>query len=250
MKLIINADDFGASESINNAIIQAFNKKLISSATIMTNMPGFENACKLIKKQNLYGKIGIHLNLIEGYPVTEKISLCEKFCDNNGKFNEKRNRLFMLSREVRQAVYEEFFGQLNKLYKKNIFPTHIDSHHHYHTEWAIGKQVLGIAKNNNINAIRLSRNIGKNIRGIKGIYKSIYNKNLAIKGFAKTHYFGSLSDAMFIKNLQLQQCNIELMVHPGYDKRGRLIELSTGEELHFAINKVKPLFYKHNITSY
>lgn len=86
MKLIINADDFGASERINNAIVQAFNENLISSATIMTNMPGFEHTCKLISEQNPYGKIGIHLNLITGHPVTENISLYKKFCDESGKY--------------------------------------------------------------------------------------------------------------------------------------------------------------------
>ncbi len=31
MKLIINADDFGASEGVNKAIVQAFQENLISS---------------------------------------------------------------------------------------------------------------------------------------------------------------------------------------------------------------------------
>lgn len=42
MKLIINADDFGISNDVNRAILQSFQEGLISSATIMTNMPGFQ----------------------------------------------------------------------------------------------------------------------------------------------------------------------------------------------------------------
>ncbi len=29
------------------------------------------------------------------------------------------------------------------------------------------------------------------------------------------------------------------MMHPGYDKKGRLVDLSTGEELYLLIQKIK-----------
>lgn len=39
MKIIINADDFGFSKSINKGIIEAYKEVLISSTTIMINIP-------------------------------------------------------------------------------------------------------------------------------------------------------------------------------------------------------------------
>lgn len=160
MKLIINADDFGVSEDINNAILQSFQEGLISSTTIMTNMPGFQQACEIISSQNLCGKVGIHLNLTEGYPITREMSLCKRFCDYSGRFKSQRNTLFWLNKEENRIVYNEIQAQLNRLFERNITPTHIDSHHHYHTEWAIGKQVQKLAHKNNVGAIRLSRNCG------------------------------------------------------------------------------------------
>ncbi len=234
MKLIINADDFGASEDINNAIVQAFQENLISSTTIMTNMPSFEEACNLVERHNLYGRIGIHLNLTEGYPITKEMGLYRKFCDANGKFMLQRNRLFWLNKEEKRTVYNELQAQLNKLLGKNIIPTHIDSHHHYHTEWAIGKQVIKIAQKNNIKAIRLTRNCGEGISIIKRIYKDIYNLNLTTKRLSKVQYFGSAKDVTSINNPELY--DIEVMVHPGYDKKGRLVDLSTGEELQILIS--------------
>lgn len=44
MKLIINADDFGFSKSISNGIIDAYNEDLLSSTTIIINMPYAEDA--------------------------------------------------------------------------------------------------------------------------------------------------------------------------------------------------------------
>lgn len=248
MKLIINADDFGVSKSVNNAIIQSFQENLVSSSTIMVNMPGFDEACKLINEHNLYGRIGIHINLTAGYPITKRMSLCRKFCDGSGKFNSQRNKLFWLDKEEKWTVYDEFQGQLNRLLDRKIVPTHIDSHHHYHTEWAIGKQALKIAQKNDIKSIRLTRNCGKGISKIKRIYKNVYNYNLTSRGFSRVGYFGSVDDVMKINKPELY--NIEIMVHPGFDKRGRLIDLLENEELRFLIGNIKFMFPKHDLSSY
>ena len=40
-KIIVNADDFGMRAEVNQAIVDAFEQRLISSTTLMANMPGF-----------------------------------------------------------------------------------------------------------------------------------------------------------------------------------------------------------------
>ena len=40
--LIINADDFGVSHSVNKAIMELLNKGRISSATIMPNVNNYD----------------------------------------------------------------------------------------------------------------------------------------------------------------------------------------------------------------
>ena len=40
--MVINADDFGYSESVNKAISDCFEKGLINRTTIMVNMPQAE----------------------------------------------------------------------------------------------------------------------------------------------------------------------------------------------------------------
>ena len=39
MSVIVNADDFGISEEVNNAIKLAFERGLIQRTTLMVNMP-------------------------------------------------------------------------------------------------------------------------------------------------------------------------------------------------------------------
>jgi predicted glycoside hydrolase/deacetylase ChbG (UPF0249 family) len=40
-RIIVNADDFGMGPETKRAIVAAFDKSLISSTTLMANMPAF-----------------------------------------------------------------------------------------------------------------------------------------------------------------------------------------------------------------
>ena len=71
MDVIVNADDFGMNHNVNLAIDYCFKKNIISSTTIMANMPGFDEAVKLacIGKYDKY--VGIHFNLVDGFVKME-----------------------------------------------------------------------------------------------------------------------------------------------------------------------------------
>ena len=49
-KLIVNADDFGYSEAVNYGIISAHRNGIVTSTTMMANMPGFDHAVNLLKE--------------------------------------------------------------------------------------------------------------------------------------------------------------------------------------------------------
>ncbi len=250
MKLIINADDFGISTDVNRAIIQAFEKGLITSSTIMTNMPGFEEAIDLIEKHNLHGRIGIHLNLSAGRPLTEGMRSSTTFCSGDGVFRPERQRLFLLSHEDKKAVLGEFQAQIQKVLERGIVPSHIDSHHHYHTEWAIGKLVIKLAKTNGINSIRLTRNYGQ-IPKYKRIYKNIFNGFIYRNDLAPVRYFGSAKDFAYCSAVcDAVKANLEVMVHPGINKDGRLVNLPEGIQLNQVVQEVINRFPEHALSGY
>jgi chitin disaccharide deacetylase len=212
-KIIVNADDFGRSAEVNRAIIEAFHKNVISSATLMTNMPGFQEACELAHSHRLLGKIGVHLNLTEGYPLSEPIRQCSRFCDDVGRLRIRQTR-FQLSKKERLAVETEMAAQVRACLDHGLSPTHLDSHHHVHTEWAIGAVAITVARKYGIKAIRLSRNCGPGIDFARRIYKGLYNTRLRMYGLAKTRYFGSSADVQEI--LATTSGDIEIMVHPTF----------------------------------
>ncbi len=47
--LIVNADDFGQSPGINHGIIKAFEKGIVTSASLMVRFPAAIEAVKVIK---------------------------------------------------------------------------------------------------------------------------------------------------------------------------------------------------------
>ena len=83
---IINADDFGMNSEANKAIIHSLKNGICSSTTLISNMSGFEEAVSLIKENNLNNRVGIHLNLTEGVPLTKGILKSPLFCDKMALF--------------------------------------------------------------------------------------------------------------------------------------------------------------------
>ncbi|MCU1253294.1 MAG: hypothetical protein JWQ49_6323 [Edaphobacter sp.] len=239
-KIIVNADDFGISAEVNQAIVEAFNKNLISSTTLMTNMPGCDEACELAHRHRLQGKVGVHLNLTSGYPLSAPIRRCPRFCDENGMFRHRQTH-FRLSKDETLAVEAEMAAQIQACLDRGLTPTHLDSHHHVHTEWAIGAATITVARQYGIKAIRLSRNCGSGMDLVRKLYKLAYNTRLRMYGLAKTRYFGSHADAQQI--LGTASGDVEIMVHPTPADTGDISDRSEDTRL-------ERWFATHQLASY
>ena len=105
----------------------------------------------------------------------------------------------------------EIAAQIKACLDHGLSPTHLDSHHHIHTEWAIGGAAITVARQSGIKAIRLSRNCGSGMDIVRKLYKLAYNTRLRIYGLAKTRYFGSSADTQEI--LATASGDVEVMVH-------------------------------------
>jgi len=83
-RLIINADDFGLCESVNKGIVEAHTKGVLTSTTIMANMPAADQAVELAKNLPTLG-LGVHLNLTAGKPLS-KDNTVKLILDSQGYF--------------------------------------------------------------------------------------------------------------------------------------------------------------------
>lgn len=224
-EIIVNADDFGMSREVNAAIVRAFHDGLLTSTTVMANMPGLEEACA-IASDSLTGKVGVHLNLTEGRPLTTPILRCERLSTADGMFRP-RARLWRLTRLETEAVFLELQAQVRACIERGIVPSHMDSHHHIHAEWAVGSVVIEIARQYGIRGVRLIRNCGPGLGRARRAYNWAYNERLRRQGLARTRYFGSVMDIGSVLN---SVGPFEAMVHPRPDPQGAVVDME-GEDL-------------------
>ncbi len=241
-RIVVNADDFGLTQSCTGAIIEAFRKNYITDTTMLANGEAVDLAVKYAVAE-FDGKVGIHFNLTEGKPLTESIASFSEFCEN-GIFHGHINRYKPLSGKAKKAVYEELSAQANKIQAAGINISHADSHHHIHTAPFIAPIVFRVCKEYGIRKIRLHRNIGA-ISGYKKLMKKAYNKKLR-KQIVSTDYFGSLEDA----KAGLPDGIVEIMVHPDFDDIGNLIDREGAERKGVPLSNIEKIIEGNVLTSY
>lgn len=146
MKIIINADDFGFSKSINQGIIEAYKEGLISSTTIMINMPYAEDAILKWKENSNLG-IGLHINLTQASPISNDV---KSLVDENNIFHNHRK----IEREEVKISYEDIYreikAQIEKVLSYNVKIDHLDYHHFLSKNSLIRKALITLAQEYNL----------------------------------------------------------------------------------------------------
>ncbi|GBU11377.1 chito-oligosaccharide deacetylase [Erysipelotrichaceae bacterium] len=134
-KVIINADDFGYSRAVNFGIIDSHLNGVLTSATLMANMPGFEHAVELAKANPKFG-VGVHMVLTCERPLLDTHT---QIVDETGAFCRQpkyRDGSISMSDKLLQEIELEWTAQIEKVLAAGIMPTHLDSHHHMHLQFA------------------------------------------------------------------------------------------------------------------
>jgi len=237
--MIINADDFGLSPTVNDAILVSFQRRWISSTTLMATMPGFEQACDLAHQHRLLQHIGAHLVMTEGPPLTERIKRCRRLCNGEGRLHFRIPRsTWRLEADEREALAEELTAQIKKIRAAGLPVTHADSHHHAHTVWGVVSVLLPVLASLRVPHLRLSRNCGSGKSLLKGMYTSLLNRRIGRAGLARTAYFGSIDDYVVSAQSLGPAEDMEIMTHPLYNERGVLVDKLADRPLEQAIELV------------
>lgn len=134
--LIVNADDFGLSPGVTRGIVDAFAQGIVSSASMMANMPGFTDAVRAAAAHpNL--SIGLHFNLTYGRPLSDP-RLIPSLVREDGAFHTIADFLPSSEEEIRT----ELAAQWSRLISVGIRPSHLDSHHLLHQQYPAVHKVM------------------------------------------------------------------------------------------------------------
>jgi len=128
--VIVNADDFGQSAGITRGIIDAHERGIVTSASVMVRWPAAPAAAAYARAHPRLS-VGLHVDLGESvYRGGEWIALYER-----------------VDRQDARAVEAEIRAQLalcRELLQRE--PTHLDSHQHVHMEEPAQSILDGIAR--------------------------------------------------------------------------------------------------------
>lgn len=246
-RLIINADDLGLSQSVNRGIERAYREGVLSSATLMANMPGFEGGVEVALNNPGLG-VGVHLNIIRGLPLSEPDTVFPLLAEG-GKFID---RIFRIRRMLKTpgflaAAEREYRAQIERVLRSGVSVDHLDFEKH-HGLW---QELYGLGE-------KLAEEYGLAIRsyreplffilqncefpGIRDTWNSLHllcynrlfhkqNKKIMPDYFFGQSHIGKV-DSLFLSQLitSLPEGVSELMTHPGCSnlKEEREIEAYAG----------------------
>jgi predicted glycoside hydrolase/deacetylase ChbG (UPF0249 family) len=238
-RVILNADDFGLVQGVNKGIIQAHREGVLSSASLMANAPGFENAVDLAAQNRGLG-VGVHLNILRGRPLSESRHV-KSLVTKEGNFCPSVFRLYWKLKSGRidlGEIEKELRMQIERVMDASIVPSHLDSEKHSHMIDPLFTLTLKLAKDYGIAKMRFIREfcltpklmqIGKAL--FISLSGSARKRRLEAEGIKSTDHFcgicasGRMSAERLQKTLSCLKDGVtEIMVHPGFISQD-LIEL-------------------------
>ncbi len=157
-RLIVNADDFGRSAAINEAVVRAHREGILTTASLMVNEPHAAEAVALARACPALG-VGLHLTLVAGraaLPAAESPGLA----DPAGQLPADAVRAgwrFFFRRELRAALRREIAAQFDAFARTGLPLDHVNGHLNVHLHPTVLPLVLEIGRRHGLRALRLTR---------------------------------------------------------------------------------------------
>jgi chitin disaccharide deacetylase len=153
---IINADDFGFCDEVNQAIIQAHEEGILTSTSLMVTG---EKASDAIEKAKTHPNlaVGLHLVLVCGHSALPPKEI-PHLVDNQGNFSNdsvKAGLKYQFNSAARQELRREIRAQLEKFRSTGLPLSHVDGHLHMHSHPVVLNILAELANEFEIKFIRL-----------------------------------------------------------------------------------------------
>ena len=132
-RLIINADDFGYSSEVNAAVIRAHTEGVLTSASLMVNEDGFEEAVELARQHPSLG-VGLHLTLLCGCSTLAP-EVIPGLVDGKQQFLKcpvTAGLKYFYIRALRQELEKEIEAQFARFEATGLPLDHVNGHLHFH----------------------------------------------------------------------------------------------------------------------
>jgi hopanoid biosynthesis associated protein HpnK len=239
-RLIVNADDFGLSHSVNEAVVRAHREGILTTASLMVNEPGFAEAMAFANENPRLG-VGLHLTLLMGHAALppEKIP---GLVNAQGEFSHSPVGVglnYFFKGSLREQLRAEIHAQFEKFHATGLTLDHVNGHLHLHLHPLVFEILMEDADALRITHLRLTRDcLARSRRMSRGhlfykishaaIFEFLSHRARKILAAKKIRHaqitFGLLQDSRVDENYILQLLpelppgDSELYSHPSLDK--------------------------------
>jgi predicted glycoside hydrolase/deacetylase ChbG (UPF0249 family) len=224
LRKIINADDFGASREVNEAIARARREGCLNSASLMADGPHAAEAAEFARA-NPDLSVGVHLEL-------------------EGGFAKLLLRSIFARRALKRWAESEMRRQIEKARGMGIKIAHLDSHRHVHMIPALFDLARKLQKEYKIPRLRVVNEsfIGTfaATRNWRCFFDGGFVKYAVLKSFYYLNgargeaYFYSIAHTMHLWGRNVRRIRVpkgfkavEIGIHPSTAGEGRRRELAT-----------------------
>ena len=207
--LIVNADDFGASTSTSDPVVDLFEEGVISSASAMVRMRDSARAASLARERAM--PTGLHLNLtlpfdepaVPGDVRERQLRVTEVLGSESWREDRDETPPGRLLEDVISDQLECFRASFGE-------PSHLDGHHHIHIHPAVLEHLPRDLPIRPILSVpsRAEARPGRRERGIRRRFRS---PDLC---FAFEHVHPALGGAGLKALEPAQERTLEIMTHP------------------------------------
>jgi chitin disaccharide deacetylase len=239
-RLIVNADDFGRSHSINLAVAQAHDAGILTTASLMVNEPGFDEAVELARRRPRLG-VGLHLTLLCGHSalapeeIPGLVDPQRRFPDNPVTVGFR----YYFNRKLASPLRAELEAQFKKFRATGLPLEHVNGHLHLHLHPVVFRILMDHAREWGITHLRLTHDpFWLNTRLARGrwlyrISHALVHRWLSAKARGELHrlqithtphVFGLLQDSHVNEDYVLTLLRVlpagdsELYCHPSMDQ--------------------------------
>lgn len=154
--LIITGDDFGHSEAVNRAIIEAHRDGVLTSASLMVNERAANDAVRLAKAHPSLA-VGLHLVLVLGRAALPPAEI-PHLVDSEGNF--RRSPLlaglhYYFSSAAQLQIRREMRAQFDKFVATGLPFSHVDGHTHMHMHPTIFTHLIELCEEYGVRRLRI-----------------------------------------------------------------------------------------------
>ncbi|HEY5290205.1 MAG TPA: hopanoid biosynthesis-associated protein HpnK [Caulobacteraceae bacterium] len=154
-RLIITADDFGASEAVNEAVEIAHREGVLTAASLMVSGPAASDAVERARKLPSL-RIGLHLVLVEGRPTLPAVQLHHlTAADGNFRSNmAEAGATMFFHPAARRELAAEVEAQFKAFADTGLPLDHVNAHKHFHLHPTIAGLAIAVGRRHGLRAMR------------------------------------------------------------------------------------------------